>query len=117
MILIDSQGLPKRRLREYLMLACVGITLCGVPIASRAAGTISDLDQALIKASTAAAQYSNLPACTGAVAPTCSSPAIIAEIQAAHDVAYAAVRAAEDGTGTFNMASIAIAAYVAAVPK
>ena len=83
-------------------------------LAGCGANTVPAAEVALTQAEVAAKVYTDLPRCPAA-AP-CSDPAIVAKIGTADNLAYAAVKAAEAGTGDPAAASSAIAALIAAIP-
>ena len=90
-----------------LLAATLALTRCG-------ANTVPAAEVALTQAEVTAKIYTDLPRCPAA-AP-CSDPAIVAKIGAADNAAFAAVKAAEAGTGDPAAAAAAIAALLALVP-
>jgi hypothetical protein len=104
----------KETTMKHLFLLCLLLpAACGT---TQTAQTVAASEVALTAAEATAFKYATLPSCPVTTGTLCSQPAIVAQIKAADNIAYAAVKAAEGGTGDAALAAAAVAALVALVP-
>lgn len=96
-------------------LACLGA--CTSP-SSTLQNDIAAVEVALTAAETAATAYVKLPACTGANAPVCADPKIVAQIKSADTQAYDAVQIAKAALSVASLAQAqaAVSALTKAIP-
>jgi hypothetical protein len=96
-------------------------TIAAVLMLAGCAQTVPASEIALTAAEATALQYVTLPACApGATSQPggalCSQATVVAQIKAADNTAFTAVKAAESGTGMQAAASAAVAALSSLVP-
>lgn len=100
-------------------MACLGaavlftVSACASPAAQTGVAAAAI---ALTAADQAAVAYITLPACPSKNGTLCSDAVKVAQIKSAGALAFAAVKAAEAGTGTQANAQAALATFVALVP-
>jgi hypothetical protein len=99
---------------KHLFLLCLLLpAACGT---TQTAQTVAASEVALTAAEATAFKYATLPSCPSPTGTLCSQPAIVAQIKAADNIAFAAVKAAEGGAGDAALAAAAVAALVALIP-
>jgi hypothetical protein len=102
------------------LLAASALALGGCASTSSVAtvnSSVAAAEEALTAAETAAALYTGLPPCGTGAPAICANPSIVAQIKAADNEAYAAVKAAESNSGTLAAALTAIGSLTDAIPK
>jgi hypothetical protein len=104
--------------RLFAVTIAVGLAACSTAPPAPST-TIASAEVALTAAEKTATAYVTLPLCpagatTGPNGKVCSQPVLVAKIKAADDVAYDAVLAARDGTGSVQQIIDAVSALSAA---
>jgi uncharacterized protein YcfL len=97
----------------FAAIASIALAACS---STQQSQTVAGAEVALTAAEAAAFQYVTLPVCPASNGTLCSNPAISAQIKAADNVAFAAVKSAEAGSGSVATAMAAIASLSSVIP-
>jgi hypothetical protein len=99
-------------MKRYRPIVLAAALLCAACTSANQQSSIAALEVGLATAETAAVAYKDLPPC-GGTATVCSDPAIVAQMKAADNKAYDAIKAAEAKAATG--ASVDLTAATAAL--